>query len=312
MRGDRKWSVSWRKILRPIGDQGSPERAWSDDILHNLIEPIAAEFGYNARRAIDESRPGEITANMIADIIEADLVVADLTFHNANVFYELAVRHAQGTPFIHIAKVGTKIPFDISTINTVFVDCSTFAASAKSQSDLASHFKSIEGKEATFDNPIKRFQQKLQADQTGDPVQKRLVALEEQVANLARPVTDRDGSSSAWSGRAASGRFAGTNLQITRKIESDMRQLLLGHRFKLVYDPISGKTKAITFLENGQIGEGRNVNESSWMIVDGRLEILQADGRVHSRFIFIGNNKSFHHTGENDLQSIRGQTIVLE
>ena len=28
-------------VICPIGDPGSPERAWSDDILHNLIEPIA-------------------------------------------------------------------------------------------------------------------------------------------------------------------------------------------------------------------------------------------------------------------------------
>src|ERR1022692_4408586 len=107
-------------VVCPIGDAGSKERAWSDDILQNFIQPLAKDFGYAARRAIDESRPGEITTRMISDLMEADLVIGDLTFNNANVFYEMAVRHAQGKPFIHIAQIGTTIPFDISDISTVY------------------------------------------------------------------------------------------------------------------------------------------------------------------------------------------------
>jgi hypothetical protein len=41
------------------------------------------------------------------------------------------------------------------------------------------------------------------------------------------------------------------------------RQSLLGHRFKLLYNPATGGAKAMTFLESGEVGEGRNANESS-------------------------------------------------
>jgi hypothetical protein len=36
-------------------------------------------------------------------LLEADLVIADLTTNNANVYYELSLRHAIGKPVIHMA-----------------------------------------------------------------------------------------------------------------------------------------------------------------------------------------------------------------
>lgn len=75
-------------VICPIGADGSDERLWSDDISKNLIEPMAQEFGYSSRRSNDKPEPGEIKARVVKDVINADLVVADLTFRNANVFYE--------------------------------------------------------------------------------------------------------------------------------------------------------------------------------------------------------------------------------
>jgi hypothetical protein len=46
---------------------------------------------------------------MIADILHADLVVADLTDLNPNAFYELGIRHSAEMPAIHIVKAGTVI-----------------------------------------------------------------------------------------------------------------------------------------------------------------------------------------------------------
>ncbi len=122
-------------VICPIGEPDSEQRKWSDDIFAGLIAPLAKDHGYHAWRAIDDTRPGEITTKIIGDIVEADLVVADLSFHNANVFYELAIRHAQGLPFIHVAAAGTKIPFDIYTLNTVFIDRSTIAGGYSRHAD---------------------------------------------------------------------------------------------------------------------------------------------------------------------------------
>jgi hypothetical protein len=46
--------------------------------------------------------------------VDDDLVVADLTGQNPNVFYELAVRHAAGKPVVHLITSGESLPFDVA------------------------------------------------------------------------------------------------------------------------------------------------------------------------------------------------------
>ena len=61
---------------------------------------------------------GNIREDMFGLIIEADLVLCDITVHNANVFYALGIRHAlrkKGTVLIKGAPVADSTPFDILT-----------------------------------------------------------------------------------------------------------------------------------------------------------------------------------------------------
>ena len=58
-------------------------------------------------------RPGLITAQVIQNLVEWELVIADLSEHNPNVFYELAVRHALKKPIVQLIQAGQKIPFDV-------------------------------------------------------------------------------------------------------------------------------------------------------------------------------------------------------
>ena len=50
---------------------------------------------------------------------DADLVVADLTDHNPNVFYELAIRHALQLPLVQLIDSAQDLPFDIKAMRTV-------------------------------------------------------------------------------------------------------------------------------------------------------------------------------------------------
>ncbi len=80
-------------VIGPIGEQGSDERKHADMMLNSIIRYVLQEndFSYEVKRADEESHPGMINDRVIHDILNADLVVADLTDRNANAFYELAL-----------------------------------------------------------------------------------------------------------------------------------------------------------------------------------------------------------------------------
>lgn len=106
-------------VIGPFGEEKSDIRKWSDALLDDVIKPLGVEFGYQARRSIDDARPRDITDDMVSKLIVADLVIADLTMANANVYYELAVRHALERPFIHVIQSGQKPPFDIGNLDVL-------------------------------------------------------------------------------------------------------------------------------------------------------------------------------------------------
>jgi hypothetical protein len=76
----------------------------------HIIHPVAKECGYLAIRADEISEPGIITSQVIQHLLDDHLVIADLTGHNANVFYELAIRHAIRKPVLQLIQKGEQIP----------------------------------------------------------------------------------------------------------------------------------------------------------------------------------------------------------
>lgn len=100
-------------IITPIGEEGSEIRKNADGLIESIIKPVLAAFDYEPIPAHKISESGSITNQIISHLIDDDLVIANLTGLNLNVFYELAVRHAAKKPVVCIAEKSTKIPFDI-------------------------------------------------------------------------------------------------------------------------------------------------------------------------------------------------------
>jgi hypothetical protein len=65
-----------------------------DQIYNEAIKPAIEQCGLEALRGDEERTGGIIHSAMFARLLLVELVVADLTFANANVFYELGIRHA--------------------------------------------------------------------------------------------------------------------------------------------------------------------------------------------------------------------------
>ena len=91
---------------------------------------------------------------------------------------------------------------------------------------------------------------------------------------------------------------------------TDLERTLLRTRYKFVFNPALDRSKIITFLPNGMIGEGRNNNETTWQLSNDKVEIFDGSGKLYSRFGFLNDGRSLHHTNEPDTRSIRGQYMI--
>lgn len=109
-------------VIAPIGEPGSDTRKRSDQVLKYIIKPVAESLGFAAVRADQIAESGLITTYVIQHIVDDAMVVADLTDHNPNVFYELAIRHAHRKPYVQMIHRGQRIPFDLAGVKTLAFD----------------------------------------------------------------------------------------------------------------------------------------------------------------------------------------------
>ncbi|MCA0322265.1 MAG: hypothetical protein LCH60_06765 [Actinobacteria bacterium] len=109
-------------IISPIGHDDSEERKHADLVLGALIEPALESLGLRAIRADKISKPGLITGQVLDHLTRARIVIADLSFGNPNVYYELALRQALRKPLVQITRSADKLPFDVGQFRTVVID----------------------------------------------------------------------------------------------------------------------------------------------------------------------------------------------
>lgn len=109
-------------VVSPIGDEGSNVRKQSDQLFNHIIKPVCEKCEFEVTRIDYETTPDSITQGILDSLKNYDLVIADLTGHNPNVFFEMGYRTSTGKPIIHLKQKGEKIPFDVSTIRTFEYD----------------------------------------------------------------------------------------------------------------------------------------------------------------------------------------------
>lgn len=113
-------------VIMPIGDQNvngekiaaTDLKKRYDDLIKEAI--VKADPTLAVVRADEVSLPGTITSDILTRIMHSDIVIADCTYPNPNVFYELGLRHAcrPGTIIIK-DKNGPKVPFDIAHLRHI-------------------------------------------------------------------------------------------------------------------------------------------------------------------------------------------------
>lgn len=105
--------------ISPIGKEDSEERRHADFLMEYIVKPAVKEFDLTVVRADQIGKPGMIGKQVIEHILKARLVIADLSFHNPNVFYELCLRHSTRLPTVQIKREVDNIPFDVNQYRTI-------------------------------------------------------------------------------------------------------------------------------------------------------------------------------------------------
>ncbi|PTW47640.1 hypothetical protein C8J25_103361 [Sphingomonas faeni] len=179
-------------IVGPIGEALSPVRQLADWLLKGVIKPVleADEFGYNVKRADHDTDPGSITSAVIADLVNADLVIADLTGFNPNAFYELGIRHALRKPAIHITAELVKLPFDNADQRTIFVNIADFDSVEDAKSRLRSAVRAVNRDDYQVSNPVVQAAAVSALKESADPKDQIIAGLEERLSRL-----EQDGAS---------------------------------------------------------------------------------------------------------------------
>ena len=115
-----------------------------NDLYDEVIRPVCEGLEIDAYRASDIYRPGVIFQDILQGLDESNVVIADVTPPNPNVFYELGYSHALKKPVVLLAERNTPLPFDISGYRVIFYD-NTIGGKSAVEADLRRHLTSILG-----------------------------------------------------------------------------------------------------------------------------------------------------------------------
>ncbi|MBA5689398.1 hypothetical protein [Rugamonas apoptosis] len=102
-------------VISPFGEP-------FDTYFSHIIKPALEDCGLFAVRGDSLYRPTTIVDDIWQGIRDADLLVAELTDRNPNVFYELGLAHAISKPVILISKSIEDVPFDLRSIRVLLYD----------------------------------------------------------------------------------------------------------------------------------------------------------------------------------------------
>ncbi|MBV8400565.1 MAG: hypothetical protein JOZ17_17770, partial [Acetobacteraceae bacterium] len=104
-------------LIMPFGRKAGPDGKDIDfdRVYRDYLEPAVEAAGLRPRRADAERRGGSIHADMFQDLLIAELVIADLTIDNPNVWYEIGVRHAlRASGTVLTFALRSKLPLDLN------------------------------------------------------------------------------------------------------------------------------------------------------------------------------------------------------
>ena len=173
-------------VIGAIGKVNSPERRHADWLFRGIIESTIASLPkkYFIKRADHDSSPGSISSSIINDLLHADLVITDFTFHNPNAMYELGIRHCARKPTIHMCRSDFELPFDNLPQRAIFYNIEEFDSFEKAKTDLRRAVLAINEPNFRVDNPVTQADASFIMHNSEDPRERLIASLQDQITNL--------------------------------------------------------------------------------------------------------------------------------
>jgi hypothetical protein len=194
-------SVSAEKtcfVICPIGEEDSPVRKGSDHVFEEVIKRAIHPLGYHALRSDHIAKPGRITDQVIKHVVSDALVIADLSGHNPNVFYELAIRHAVNKPVIQLSRKGESLPFDVAQERTIFYEPESVKSVNGCIDEIKRQIDAIDHTSLPA-NPVAEIIQLQEALESRDELRRRygeltsrIVSIDQKVSALAEHVPPKE------------------------------------------------------------------------------------------------------------------------
>jgi hypothetical protein len=113
-----------------------------EELYADVIRPITKEFGLEPYRADEVFGPGNIIEDIIHGIESAQIIIAEITPPNENVFYEVGYAHALKKPTILLADRTKKLPFDLTGRRCLFYE-NSIGGKRRVEEGLRRHLQAI-------------------------------------------------------------------------------------------------------------------------------------------------------------------------
>lgn len=141
-RSEIKFSDMWISSEKPRAFVVMQFTEPYDSLYQKVIKPVCEEMNLSVYRADEVYKPGIILKDIIDGLVESEIIIADITPPNPNVFYELGFSHALNKITILLAQHGSELPFDVKSYRTIFYE-DTIKGKTEVEKNLRRHLKNV-------------------------------------------------------------------------------------------------------------------------------------------------------------------------
>lgn len=114
-----------------------------DELYHSVIKPVCMDFDLKVVRADESYNNNFIIHEIVSEIANASVIIADITPDNPNVYYEVGYAHALNKSVVLLCnEERQRLPFDLSGFRTIFYK-NTISGNEQVRSRLVNHLQSI-------------------------------------------------------------------------------------------------------------------------------------------------------------------------